>query len=301
MQTQPLQQCTSREFARCNLTLATDDKLTQTTGGVAQHLDLVNTIWLALLQGITEFLPISSSAHLILPAKLLGIKDQGLTFDVAVHAGSLAAVIYYFRDQLKDLIKGCLTSLRSGRLNAEGALSLKLIIASLPVLPVGILAQDLIEQNLRTVAVIGTTTLVFGLLLAWADRKSNTHDEQQLTIVGALFIGIAQTLALIPGVSRSGITLSAALLLGLNREAAARIAFLLGIPAIAGASLVKLTGLVMSGAPAQIASAGLGFLVSAVAAFLSIGLFLRFLNRIGLLPFAIYRVILGTLLLTFFL
>lgn len=263
-------------------------------------MSLIDAIWLALLQGITEFLPVSSSSHLILPSKLLGAPDQGLTFDVAVHLGSLMAVLYYFRRRLMTLISGCILSLQSGTLNEHSLLSLQLAFATLPVVIAGALFKGIIETDLRNISVIGITTIAFGVLLALADRKSGERTEQHLSMWTALGIGGAQALALIPGVSRSGVTITAALFLGLNRQAAARFSFLLGIPAIGGACLLKMSELFIYGEPEAILTAGTGFIVSAVASFLSIGLFLRFVDSIGLLPFAIYRVVLGSVLLIFF-
>lgn len=258
----------------------------------------IDAIWLALLQGVTEFLPISSSAHLILPSQLWGQKDQGLAFDIAVHAGSLTAVLYYFRAELKTLLAGCAVALRSRQMNTHAALGLNLLIATVPIAICGVLVKDIVAGELRNIAVIATTTIVFGVLLIWADRQCGARrHEQSLTTTEAFYIGLAQAIALIPGVSRSGIVMTACLLLKLDRQAAARFAFLLSIPTIAGASLLQAIETLTLPQTVPVEIMGIGFVTSMVAAFFCIGIFLRFIDKIGLLPFAIYRVILGCVLL----
>lgn len=262
-------------------------------------MTFVDVIWLALLQGITEFLPVSSSAHLILFSQLLGKTDQGIAFDVAVHSGSLLAVIYYFREQLKSLLFGCLDSIQTKNWNNQSKLGLNLIIATLPIVVVGALAHDLVATSLRNLTTIAITMIGFGLLLGIADRQAGSKTEHQLSMTVALCIGLAQVLAIIPGTSRSGITMTAALLLGLNHQAAARFAFLLSIPAIAGSGLIKLTELAQADQPEAWATAITGLVISALFSFFSIGLFLKLLERIGLMPFVIYRCALGLILLLF--
>ena len=262
-------------------------------------MESVDLIWLALLQGVTEFLPVSSSAHLILFSQLLDKPDQGMTFDIAVHLGSMLAVVYYFRQQLKSLVSGCLNSIQTKKWSNESKLGLNLTIATLPIVIVGLLANDLVATSLRNLITIAITTIGFGILLGIADRKAGNKTEYQISMTAALCIGLAQVLAIIPGTSRSGITITAALLLGLNRQAAARFAFLLGIPAIAGSALVKLTELIQAGKPEALVAATAGLAISALFSFLSIGLFLRLLARVGLMPFVIYRCALGVILLSF--
>ncbi len=252
-------------------------------------------VWvLALLQGLTEFLPISSSAHLILPSQLLGWPDQGLAFDVAVHLGSLAAVVFYFRLRLLALARGWRQQLVTGERNADGDQVWMLALATLPAALLGWLGSDVIAAHLRSDAVIATTTIIFGLLLGAADR----FGARQLVAISwraALLIGLAQALALIPGTSRSGITITAALLLGYRRETAAEFSFLLAIPIIALSGLYLAAGLWQQGATDWLllftAAA-----ISALAALACIALFMRWIERLGLWPFVVYRLLLGAVL-----
>lgn len=258
-------------------------------------MEWLQVLILAAIQGITEFLPISSSGHLVLPSVLLGWPDQGLAFDVAVHLGSLTAVILYFRADIRRLLEAWLWSLR-GRHSDDSRLAWLVALATLPAAVAGLMLGDFIEAELRGVAVLAATTLGFGVLLGVADWLGTRRLElPQMGIGGALLIGCAQALALIPGTSRSGITITAALLLGFAREPAARFSFLLAIPIILAAGVLK--GAELGAGPtvpwAQLAVATL---VSAVTAFSCIHLFLRALERIGMWPFVIYRLLLGALL-----
>lgn len=257
---------------------------------------------LALVQGLTEFLPISSSAHLVIPALLLGWEDQGLAFDVAVHVGTLLAVVLYYRRELLHMSASCTALLRGQPVNDDVRLVCYLAMATLPVVVVGFLADDYIESRLRSLPVIATTTLVFGLLLGLADRRSRSGAPlRSLTAGVALLIGLAQALAPVPGVSRSGITISAGLLLGLDRATAARFAFLLSIPVIAGAGLLKVVQLSQQSAPVNWLLLSVSALVAAVTAYACISLFLRLLERVGLMPFVHYRIALAGLLYTLWL
>ena len=264
-------------------------------------MDLIEIIVLALLQGLTEFLPISSSAHLILPSRLLGWEDQGLAFDVAVHVGTLAAVMVYFRADIARLISGWVTTGFSRQPNADGRLAWFVALATIPAGLAGLLLDDWIEANLRSTAVIAATTIGFGILLGWSDRVR--HGEvtlAQMTLLMALMIGIAQMFALIPGTSRSGVTITAALFLGLARVEAARFSFLLSIPLILAAGGLKTLDLMSAVGPVDWQALILGAAISAVSAWLCIYYFLAFINRIGMMPFVVYRMILGGLLLLFF-
>lgn len=257
---------------------------------------------LALLQGLTEFLPVSSSAHLILLPILASWQDQGLAFDVAVHVGTLAAVITYFRQTLHQLFTDWLQSLRMRTTVGDSRLAWAVGLGTIPVGLAGLLFGDVIEVSLRSPLVIATTTIVFGLLLGWADwwgkRQRNEH---QLRWSDVLFIGIAQAVALIPGTSRSGITITAGLMLGLTRKAAARFSFLLSIPVIFLAGGLKTVELVESTRPVDWIALLSGAIFSAISAYLCIFLFLKMLDRIGMWPFVIYRLILGVFLLWLFL
>lgn len=259
--------------------------------------DWIHTAFLALIQGVTEFLPISSSAHLILPSQLLDWPDQGLAFDVGVHVGTLVAVLFYFRREVLSIGLAWLGSFR-GRCSAEGRLGWWVILATLPALLVGGLFHDLIDQYGRSILVIAGTTLIFGALLGWADlRSSRTRQVEALGWRDALLIGCAQAVALIPGTSRSGITITAALMLGFDRQSAARFSFLMSIPVILAAGTLKISDLLVSGSDTQWLMVGSGALLAALSALACIWLFLKWLDRVGMMPFVIYRLLLGLVLL----
>ena len=251
---------------------------------------------LALIQGLTEFLPISSSAHLLLPSLLLGWADQGLAFDVAVHFGTLLAVVLYFRADLWTLARGVLTSLQQRCHNESSREVLLLALASLPAAGAG-LALNAHMDRLRTVPVIVVTTIVFALLLWVADRRVTASARSSVgSWRTAILIGCAQAIAPIPGTSRSGITITAGLLLGLSRHAAARFSFLLSIPIIAGAALIKILELLDSGVVGELRWMLLATAVAAVSAYSCIAVFLRLIERVGMTPFVIYRLLLGAFL-----
>lgn len=259
-------------------------------------MEFLHIVVLALIQGITEFLPISSSAHLILPKELLGWPDQGLDFDVAVHVGTLAAVIIYFREDIWRLIRAWFISLAERRQSEDSRLGWYIIVGTIPAGLAALAFADIIETHFRSATVIMITTVVFGLYLGWTDKRgSKSRDLAQMTLAMALLIGIAQAFALVPGTSRSGITIAAALALGMRREAAARFSFLLSIPIIVLSGLYEGAGLL--GEP-DIAwgDMALGALLSGVSAYLCIHFFLSFIQRIGMMPFVIYRLLLGGLL-----
>lgn len=262
---------------------------------------------LGLLQGLTEFLPISSSAHLILLPVLVGWPDQGLAFDVAVHVGTLVAVLAYFRRELLRMVRSCLRALRTGVADADARLAGLIVLGTIPVVLVGLLLDGIASLDatgtaalFRGAAVIASTTMGFALLLWWADRTgSRTRDESSLNWRDALLVGAAQVLALIPGTSRSGITITAALALGFERKAAARYAFLLSIPVISAAGLRSAAAALETPEATDWAALSLGAVVSAVSAYLTVHLFLKLMERIGLLPFVLYRLMLGALLFLF--
>lgn len=255
---------------------------------------------LALIQGFTEFLPVSSSAHLILPSKLLGWPDQGLAFDVAVHLGTLAAVLLYFRADLQTLVSAFFDSWRTKRMDESGRLAWCLVLATLPAAIAGLLFHQLLSFYLRSTVVIAFTTISFGLLMWVADRYGDKREElSSLTLNQALLIGLAQAVALIPGTSRSGITMTAGLLLGLKPQAAARFSFLLSIPIILMAGGYEGVKLFNSAAEVEWRQVILGMGVSFLSALLVIHLFLRLLAHVGLWPFVLYRLALGMALLVF--
>ena len=256
----------------------------------------LQTLLLALVQGITEFLPISSSAHLILPFEILGWPDQGLAFDVAVHLGTLIAVVVYFWRDLLGLLRGFIQNI-AGKPNEDGRLAINLLIASLPIVIVGLLLKSLVEGELRSAGVIATSTIVFGVVLFLADKFSSSHrSDQELTWLHALVIGLAQCLALIPGTSRSGITMSAALALGYTRQAASRMSFLLSVPTILGASVLMLKDLATIDVAVNWSQLATGMVAAGITAYLCIRLFLGFIDRIGFMPFVLYRLVLGSAL-----
>jgi len=266
-------------------------------------LNFIEAIVLALVQGLTEFLPISSSAHLILMPRLLGWTDQGLAFDVAVHFGTLLAVLWYFRAEVWDILRACAAAV-VGRAHDrnDARLGWEIIVATLPIVLAGFVFEDFIETELRSPLVIATTTALFGVLLWVADlHKKEVSDERRVGFGIALLIGLAQVLALIPGTSRSGITITAALALGLSRGAAARFSFLLSMPAIAGAATLETAELLDSPLPVDWAVMLVGLATAAVSAYVCIRAFLGAIDRIGMLPFTIYRLLLAGLLFWFFL
>lgn len=264
---------------------------------------------LAILQGLTEFLPISSSAHLILPSAVLGWTDQGLAFDVAVHVGTLLAVMIYFRQEVGNMAVAWLGTFKRGDKedatpNAErdfdGKLAWWILFATIPAGLFGLLGKDFIELHLRSALVIAATTILFGLLLGFADIKAKqTVSLQKLGFKGAMLIGFAQAIALIPGTSRSGITMTIGLMLGLSRQNAARFSFLLSIPAIAMAGSYLALKLVISAEAVDWQAMLLGCALSFISAYICIHYFLILLDRLGMKPFVIYRLVLGFGLLWF--
>ncbi len=265
-------------------------------------MDWLQTILLALIQGLTEFLPISSSAHLILPAQLLGWSDQGLAFDVAVHVGSLVAVVIYFRTELRTMTTAWFQSLPSVMndtpFGADAKLAWAVLLGTIPVGIFGLLFKSFIENNFRSTFVIAITTITFGLLLWFVDqKKNNTRDEYSLRFKDVMIVGFAQAIALIPGTSRSGITMTAGVMLGLTKVAATRFSFLLSIPVIFLAGGFLVLELLQSSAPVDWPKIAIGAGVATLSAYACISLFLSLIERIGFLPFVIYRMLLGVLLL----
>ncbi len=265
-------------------------------------MDNLHAIWLALLQGLTEFLPISSSAHLILMPRLFGWADQGLAFDVAVHVGTLLAVLGYFRADVLRLFTAWLRSCASRRVDSDARLAWFVLLGTLPVLVFGLLLHDFVESALRSPLVIALATIGFAVLLwltDWYGRK--LRNEESLRITDIIIIGLAQALALVPGTSRSGITMTAGLALGLTRTAAARFSFLLSIPVILVAGGYEAGKLVQQQLPVAWGAITIGAVVSAVSAWLCIHFFLQLIERIGMWPFVVYRLLLGAVLLWMFL
>ncbi|MDR2789722.1 MAG: undecaprenyl-diphosphate phosphatase [Campylobacteraceae bacterium] len=255
---------------------------------------------LSLIQGITEFLPVSSSAHLVLAPHIFGWQDQGLAFDVAVHFGTLFAVMIYFKNEILLLLKDWFYSLKTGKNVGESTLAWGIIIATAPACIAGLLFNDMIEAYLRSPLIIAATTVIFGIVLFIADRFSGKKDEKNITLYIALFIGLAQMLALIPGVSRSGITLSAALLLGFGRVSAARFSFLLSIPIILLASGYEGLKLLQSSHDAEWSKIAGAVVISFLSGYACIHLFLKAVSKFSITPFVIYRLMLGIALFLLF-
>ena len=260
-------------------------------------MDLMHAVVLAIVQGFTEFLPISSSGHLILVPVFLGWEDQGLAFDVATHLGTLFAVLYYFRRELWPMTRDALGTLGGGRRTRESDLAWWVVIGTVPTVVCGVLFADVISTTLRSPLVIAATMAGFGILLWIADaRGGRDRGEDQIGWRDALIVGLAQAVALIPGTSRSGITITAALFLGLERQAAARFSFLLSIPIIIAAIGYELLKLLRDPEPADWLALGVGAAVAGVVAYLTIRGFIAMLGRMGVAPFAVYRLFLAAVI-----
>lgn len=252
---------------------------------------------LALVQGITEFLPISSSAHLILVPALTGWPDQGLILDVAVHVGTLVAVMLYFWRDLVAMAAG-LVQLAKGRQNPMARLAGFLVVATVPVVIAGFLLDRYAPGALRNVTVIAWATFGFGLLLWLGDRLGMTvRRVEHLTFGDVMIIGLAQALALIPGTSRSGITVTAARFLGLERPESARFSLLLSIPVIVGAGSLKGWDLYRAGDAQLTIDAFVAAALAFVAALVAIAAMMAWLRRASFAPFVVYRLVLGGVLL----
>ncbi len=260
-------------------------------------MDIIQILILAIVQGLTEFLPISSSAHLILVPLLLEWPDQGLAFDVAVHVGSLIAVMFYFRSEVVWILSAWLKGLAGGQSTSNSRLGWWVIFGTIPAVLIGFFFKELIEIELRSPWVIATTTILFGLLLGVADRvKCHQRSEYELRFRDVLVIGCFQVLALIPGTSRSGITITAGLFLGMTRRAAARFSFLLSMPIIFASGALQTLGLVQSSVKIDWLALLLAVVLSGISAGLCIHYFLKLIEGIGMLPFVIYRLLLGIFL-----
>ena len=260
-------------------------------------MPLTHLIILALIQGLTEFLPISSSGHLIIFPKLLDWQDQGITIDVAVHAGSLLAVLIFLWRDIGRILLELGNLARPGSSSTPPLLHL-LLVASIPLIMIGFFVSTVMQDLTRNIEVIGWATLLFGILLGFSDRIGMTLNRfQHMRYFDAFLIGLAQILALIPGASRAGVTITAARFLGFERASAARFSLLLAIPAILGASFLKGLDIFLS----NNVNLGIDFLIAAgisfCAALASISIMMKWLNRAGFMPFVVYRIIMGVLLL----
>jgi undecaprenyl-diphosphatase len=264
-------------------------------------MPLFQIILVALIQGVTEFLPVSSSGHLILLPGLTGMADQGQLIDVAVHVGTLGAVILYFWSDVKSALAGTLRLLQ-GKVDTKGAfLALCLVVATIPVIIVGaILHVTGLSDMLRSVAVIGWTMLIFGLVLYLADQTGpKVKTAESWSLKDALIMGLWQTLSLIPGTSRSGITITAARQLGYVREDGARLAMLMSIPTILASGILLGAEVVADANWSAAREAGLAAVLAFFAALLALAVMMRLLRSVSFTPYVIYRVILGIVLLIY--
>jgi len=263
-------------------------------------MSLVEAIVLAVVQGLSEFLPISSSGHLVLVPHFFGWPDQGLAFDVAVHVGTLVALLVYFRRELTAMAVAWLRSL-GGKHDRDSRLAWQILVGTVPVGLAGLCFGDYIEEHLRQPLFVAGTLTVFGLLMYAADRFGRgTRHEYGLSWPQAIAIGIAQALALMPGTSRSGVTMTAGRALGLSRSGAARFSFLLAVPGIGAAGVYEGMKVLGADAPVDWTPIVTGMLFAALSGIACIHFLIRFIERIGLLPFTIYRLTLAAVIVAVF-
>jgi undecaprenyl-diphosphatase len=262
-------------------------------------MDSLQIVVLAIVQGITEFLPISSSGHLILVPYFTDWPDQGLEFDLAVHIGTLTAIVVYFRRTLGAMLRDWVRSCVARREIGESRLAWAVLFGTIPAGVVGLVFRHDIETTLRSPLVVACTTIGYALLLFVADRNHGTRSERSIGWLDVVVIGCAQALALVPGTSRSGVTMTAGLFRNLSREAAARFSFLLAVPVMTAAGLAEAAGFAgesVSG-PIDTRAIVLGLALSAVTGIACIHYFLKALTRFGMLPYVVYRLVLGAVLL----
>lgn len=267
-------------------------------------MDVLQAIILGLVQGLTEFMPISSSAHLVLVPWLFGWDDPGLTFDVALHLGTLVAVLAYFWRDWADIAGSILASIRQRSLgDRHTRLGWFIALATIPGVAAGVILESQAETAFRDARLIAIMMIALGLVLLFAEVVGKrTKEMERLSLRDSIFIGFAQALAIVPGVSRSGSTITMGLLCGLTRDTAARFSFLLGTPIIAGAAAKALYDIVEVGLPAGDTTAfAVGIIASAISGYICIGLLLRYLRRYSTGIFVAYRLAvgLGVLALTF--
>jgi undecaprenyl-diphosphatase len=274
-------------------------------------LDPLQAAILGLVQGLTEFLPVSSSAHLVIVPWLFGWPGPGIAFDVALHMGTVIAVLAYFWRDWLNIIQGLLRVVSTRRIDdPQGKLGVYILLGTIPGVIAGLLLETRIDESFHSadpsrqangILIIAVLMIALAVALFLAERLARHRlDITQLTLGAALGVGLAQALAVLPGVSRSGSTITAGLFAGLKREAAARFSFLLGTPIIVGSGIKKGYDVLQAGGiPAdQQAAFAIGFVVAVISGYLAIWLLLRFLQRNSTLPFIVYRVVVGVLLIT---
>jgi undecaprenyl-diphosphatase len=259
-------------------------------------MTVFQAVVLGLVQGLAEFLPISSSAHLVLVPWVFGWPDPGLAFDVALHVGTLVAVLWYFRDEWVRLTQSAFALLRTRRADTEEKRRfLHIVVATIPAAIGGLLLEDYAESTFRSPSLIAITLMVMGVVLWAADRYApRDRPLGSMTVRDAALIGLAQVLALLPGVSRSGSTMTAGRALRLDRQAAAMFSFLMSMPITAAAAVLKVPALLRSD---DLTTLVVGILASAVSGWLAIAVLLRYLSKHSFGVFAWYRVALGALIL----
>ncbi len=265
-------------------------------------MDALHAFLLAVIQGLTEFLPISSSAHLVLLPIIMQWQDQGVVIDIAAHLGSLLAVVFYFRHDLSKLVISWLRSFGVEHKSDNARLAWNIFWATIPIFIVALFVQAYLLVYARNAVVIGIASIVFALLLWLADKRgSQKRTNKELNVKDALLIGFAQTFALVPGASRSGVTMTAGMWVGLTRVEAARFSFLLAIPTILAASVYgAYKGMIQEASIDWALTIGVTA-CSAIVAFLCIDWFLKVVTKLGMMPFVIYRIVLGIVLLFFYL
>lgn len=265
------------------------------------NMELTQAIILALIQGITEFLPISSTAHLILVPLIAGWPDQGLSFDVALNTATWLAVVIYFRDDILTLIRGFFRSIkeRSFKDNHDGSLAWMVLVGTIPVAAFGLIFHDIVAHKLRTFEVIGWSSIVWGVVLWVADRRPGSTEVREMGWKAAIFIGVAQAIALVPGTSRSGITMTAGLFMGLSRTASARFSFLLAIAVGALAGGKEGLDMIKAGMDTPWGAVLAGAAVAFITAYLTIHYFLKTITSTSMKPYVVYRVLLGVAILYF--
>ena len=256
-------------------------------------MEVIRAIVFSAVQGLTEFFPVSSTAHLILLPRFTGWEDPGPTFDVALHLGTLIPLLIYFRSEWFQLAVGGFKLLR-GQPDQNTRLAVALVTATAPGALAGVFFQDAIETTLRNPLIIGATLIILALVLLLAERIGKRDTElEYISFDDAMIVGCAQALALIPGVSRSGVTITAGLFRGLKREDAARFSFLLSTPIIAGAGAKKLFEIAREGLPYQIVPFIAGIIAAAIVGYLAIAFLMRYLSVHNVMVFVYYRIALG--------
>lgn len=259
-------------------------------------MDNLQALYLGIVQGITEFLPISSSAHLILTSKIFNWNDQGVIFDLAVHVGSLIAVIIYFNKEVLKIMKGKLDLLKFKKTN-EADLVKKLFVATIPVIIFGLLIKDLVENNFReNIAIIGIMSIFWGILLFFADKKEEKiTSSNSISYKASILMGLAQAVAVIPGTSRSGSTMTIARFLNISRKISAEFSMLMSIPVIILMTIYKTIEIYYSNQAVNIdyMFLGTGIISSFIFAILSIHLLMKLITKVGFMPFVVYRILLG--------